>query len=31
MVGIGGGVPSGEADIRLGDTIVSQPHQAIEE
>ncbi|KAH7061790.1 ankyrin repeat domain-containing protein [Paraphoma chrysanthemicola] len=25
MVGIGGGVPSGEADIRLGDVVVSQP------
>jgi nucleoside phosphorylase len=25
MVGIGGGVPSGHADIRLGDIIVSQP------
>src|SRR2546421_724956 len=25
MVGIGGGVPSKEADIRLGDIIVSQP------
>ncbi|KAH7381534.1 nucleoside phosphorylase domain-containing protein [Pyrenochaeta sp. MPI-SDFR-AT-0127] len=27
MVGIGGGVPSEEADIRLGDVVVSQPHQ----
>ena len=26
MVGIGGGVPSEEADIRLGDVVVSQPH-----
>jgi nucleoside phosphorylase len=26
MVGIGGGVPSAEADIRLGDVVVSQPH-----
>src|SRR5271170_3163346 len=25
MVGIGGGVPSAEADIRLGDIVVSQP------
>jgi nucleoside phosphorylase len=25
MVGIGGGVPSKEADIRLGDIVVSQP------
>jgi ankyrin repeat domain-containing protein 50 len=25
MVGIGGGVPSDEADIRLGDVIISQP------
>ncbi|KAF2193167.1 purine and uridine phosphorylase [Zopfia rhizophila CBS 207.26] len=25
MVGIGGGVPSGELDIRLGDVVVSQP------
>ena len=25
MVGIGGGVPSGEFDIRLGDVVVSQP------
>lgn len=27
MVGIGGGVPSSEADIRLGDVVVSQPQQ----
>ena len=27
MVGIGGGVPSAEVDIRLGDVAVSQPHQ----
>ncbi|KAI1507477.1 NB-ARC and Ankyrin domain protein [Pyrenophora tritici-repentis] len=27
MVGIGGGVPSVEADIRLGDVVVSQPQQ----
>jgi nucleoside phosphorylase len=26
MVGIGGGVPSEEADIRLGDVVVSQPY-----
>lgn len=26
MVGIGGGVPSSEADVRLGDVVVSQPH-----
>jgi nucleoside phosphorylase len=26
MVGIGGGVPSDEADIWLGDVVVSQPH-----
>lgn len=26
MVGIGAGVPSEEADIRLGDVVVSQPH-----
>jgi len=26
MVGIGGGVPSEEADIRLGDVVVGQPH-----
>jgi nucleoside phosphorylase len=25
MVGIGGGVPSAEADIRLGDVVISQP------
>jgi nucleoside phosphorylase len=27
LVGIGGGVPSAEADVRLGDVVVSQPHQ----
>src|SRR4051812_30892738 len=27
MVGIGGGVPSAEADIRLGDVVVSQPYR----
>ena len=27
MVGVGGGVPSAEVDIRLGDVAVSQPHQ----
>ncbi|KAH7111344.1 nucleoside phosphorylase domain-containing protein, partial [Dendryphion nanum] len=27
MVGIGGGVPNAEADIWLGDVVVSQPHQ----
>lgn len=27
MVGIGGGVPSAEVDIRLGDVVVSQPNQ----
>jgi nucleoside phosphorylase len=27
MVGIGGGVPSEEADIRLGDVVVSKPHK----
>jgi nucleoside phosphorylase len=26
MVGIGGGVPSTEADIQLGDVVISQPH-----
>jgi nucleoside phosphorylase len=26
MVGIGGGVPTAEADVRLGDLVVSQPH-----
>ena len=26
MVGIGGGVPSAEADVRLGDVVTSQPH-----
>jgi nucleoside phosphorylase len=29
MVGIGGGVPSAEVDIRLGDVVVSQPHQTL--
>jgi nucleoside phosphorylase len=28
MVGIGGGVPSKEADIRLGDIVVSQPYKS---
>jgi nucleoside phosphorylase len=27
MVGIGGGVPSQETDIRLGDVVISKPHQ----
>jgi nucleoside phosphorylase len=27
MVGIGGGIPSTDADVRLGDVVVSQPHQ----
>jgi nucleoside phosphorylase len=27
MVGIGGGVPSDETDIRLGDVVVSRPHK----
>lgn len=27
MVGIGGRVPSGESDVRLGDVVVSQPYQ----
>lgn len=27
MVGIGGGVPSEEEDIRLGDVVVSKPHK----
>jgi len=27
MVGIGGGVPSAEADVRLGDVVISQPYQ----
>lgn len=27
MVGVGGGVPSKEADIRLGDIVVSKPHK----
>src|SRR5271156_6262542 len=26
MVGIGGGVPSAESDVRLGDVVVSQPY-----
>ncbi|KAL5330893.1 hypothetical protein ACEPPN_000418 [Leptodophora sp. 'Broadleaf-Isolate-01'] len=26
MVGIGGGVPSAEADVRLGDVVISQPY-----
>jgi nucleoside phosphorylase len=26
IVGIGGGVPSAESDIRLGDVVISQPH-----
>jgi nucleoside phosphorylase len=26
MVGIGGGVPSAEADVRLGDVVASQPY-----
>ena len=26
LVGIGGGVPSGKADVRLGDVVISQPH-----
>jgi nucleoside phosphorylase len=30
MVGIGGGVPSAEPDIRLGDVVVSQPHKVHE-
>jgi nucleoside phosphorylase len=28
IVGIGGGVPSARADIRLGDVVVSEPYQA---
>jgi len=28
MVGVGGGVPSEEADIRLGDVVISRPHIA---
>jgi hypothetical protein len=28
MVGIGGGVSSAEADIRLGDVVVSKPHRS---
>ena len=31
MVGIGGGVPSAEVDIRLGDVVVSQPHKTLAE
>lgn len=27
MVGVGGGVPSAEADVRLGDVVISQPHR----
>ncbi|USP78617.1 kinesin light chain [Curvularia clavata] len=27
MVGIGGGVPSEEVDIRLGDVVISKPHR----
>ncbi|KAF2629467.1 purine and uridine phosphorylase [Macroventuria anomochaeta] len=27
MVGIGGGVPSEDADVRLGDVVVSKPHK----
>lgn len=27
MVGVGGGVPSAETDIRLGDVVISQPYQ----
>ena len=27
MVGIGGGVPTEEADIRLGDVVISKPHK----
>jgi nucleoside phosphorylase len=26
IVGVGGGVPSAESDIRLGDVVISQPH-----
>jgi hypothetical protein len=26
MVGMGGGVPSAEFDVRLGDVVISQPH-----
>lgn len=26
MVGVGGGVPSAENDVRLGDVVISQPH-----
>ena len=28
MIGIGGGVPSAEADIRLGDVVISRPYKA---
>jgi nucleoside phosphorylase len=28
MVGIGGGVPSAKMDIRLGDVVVSKPHES---
>ena len=27
MVGVGGGVPSAESDIRLGDVVISQPYK----
>src|SRR5271155_3527691 len=27
MVGIGGGVPTVESDVRLGDVVISQPHK----
>ena len=27
MVGVGGGVPSAESDIRLGDVVISQPYE----
>jgi nucleoside phosphorylase len=29
LVGIGGGIPSEENDIRLGDVVVSKPHDTI--
>jgi nucleoside phosphorylase len=29
LVGIGGGVPSDEADVRLGDVVVSQPRRVV--
>jgi nucleoside phosphorylase len=29
LVGIGGGIPSEENDIRLGDVVVSRPHDTI--